>query len=164
MTVTPAGTSSSTDVVVTCPSVGTRTVYRSTTPACDSRGSTVTCASTTAPAAIAHEMMMAARMVRVLTLMNMAGGCGRRRRIATLEEPLFLNLLPNLRRRPRIHRFHLLDLVGRQTWQLPNEVHEVPRLLRAFRRPGAPGRHAREANTVLADVVQLGIGQCFRSI
>src|SRR4029079_17974799 len=71
MNVAPDGSSRSTLVVDTLPSVGTRTTYFSYAPSCDSRGQTVTCANALDDTATAMTMRMLQLIVRFINVTSL---------------------------------------------------------------------------------------------
>ena len=61
----------------------------------------------------------------------------------------------------RIQRFHPVDLVRRNFWQVADEAHELPDLFLPgrIRLAGTKRRHAGKADAVLDDVEHLAVGQ-----
>src|SRR5258708_25872987 len=80
------------------------------------------------------------------------------RRCATMQEFFVLSLFLDLVWRLWILPLHVLQLRRRQLAEMSNEAHELPTVLVVLIALFAPRRHAREADAVLDDVIQLAIG------
>src|SRR5215475_9331104 len=78
------------------------------------------------------------------------------------EELFLFELLADLVRRLRVERLHAFELVGRQRWQMPDEVDEAPGRVLEFRGAVAPRRHPGESYALLDDMEKLAVGQVLR--